>query len=183
MEIKNKREDLFTASVPPEIVDASVVVKKTDYATASKAGVVKIGDNINVASGKISVPAASDTTAGVVKAGTNLSVDEDGFLNAAAGGITVDKLWSGSTSATYTSIKNDLLHTISDYRIITVCTESVSGTEPSYFAVLQEIGESGLVYAFKNLAKEVDLAISTSDVQIRNTGSGSLAGVTLYGIK
>lgn len=92
-EILNRREQIKAAAIPPEIADASALVTKTDYATASKAGVVKVGNNINVASGKISVPAASDETAGVVKVGTGLSVDEDGFLNASASsGFTMTKL-------------------------------------------------------------------------------------------
>lgn len=92
-EILNRREQIKAAAIPPEIPDASDLVSKTDYATASKAGVVKVGTNINVASGKISVPAASDETAGVVKVGTGLSVDEDGFLNASgSSGFTMTKL-------------------------------------------------------------------------------------------
>lgn len=95
-EIINRREEIHAASLPPEIADASTLVTKTDYATASKAGVVKVGTNINVASGKISVPAASDETAGVVKIGTGLAVDEDGFLNASATGSVCDKLFDGN---------------------------------------------------------------------------------------
>lgn len=122
MEILNRRENLFTAAVPPEIVDASAVVKKTDYATASKAGVVKIGNNIDVSSGKISVPAASDTTAGVVKVGNNLSVDEDGFLNATGGGggFDVDTIYDGDGSNIVFTFPEG--KSISDYHFLVLAT-------------------------------------------------------------
>ena len=98
-EILNRREQIVANKLPPEIPDVDTLVTKTDYATASKAGVVKIGNNISVSSGKISVPAASDETAGVVKIGTGLAIDESGALNVtAAGGITYEELFSGSIS-------------------------------------------------------------------------------------
>ena len=128
MEILNRREQIKAAAIPPEIMDASVVVKKTDYATASKAGVVKIGNNIDVSSGKISVPAASDETAGVVKIGENLSVDENGFLNAAGGGgITPVALYEGNGSnLAYTFPEGK---TIGDYNFIVVlCSGDCHGT-------------------------------------------------------
>lgn len=99
-EILNRREQIIANKLPPEIPDPDTLVSKTDYATASKAGVVKIGNNINVSSGKISVPAASDETAGVVKIGENLSVDENGFLNAAGGGgggSTIEEILDNSS--------------------------------------------------------------------------------------
>lgn len=50
-------------------------VKNTDYATATKAGLTKIGDNLKVdATGKISVPVATSSTLGVTRPGTNMSV-------------------------------------------------------------------------------------------------------------
>jgi hypothetical protein len=114
-EILNRREQIKAAAIPPEIADASTLVTKTDYATASKAGVVKVGANISVASGKISVADASDEVAGVVKVGSGLEVDESGFLNATAAGAICDKLFDGNVvqggstprelSAAYTGYK------------------------------------------------------------------------------
>ena len=87
-------------------------VLKTEFATKAGYGIVKIGDNINVNGGtisvpeatgsdfgvvkvgdnieideqkKITVPAATDEKAGVIKVGDNLEMDEYGFLNAKAG--------------------------------------------------------------------------------------------------
>lgn len=95
-EILNRREQI-SGTLLPVIPSSSDYVSPTDYATASKAGVVKVGNNINVSSGKISVPAASDEVAGVVKVGANLSVDENGALNA-AGGAGCDKLFDGNVT-------------------------------------------------------------------------------------
>lgn len=55
MEILNRREQLKATSIPPEIVNPSTLVTTSDKATKSKAGIVKIGDGINVSNGVISV--------------------------------------------------------------------------------------------------------------------------------
>lgn len=96
--ILNRREKLRASALPPEIPDGSTLVKKTDKASASKLGLVKIGDNVNISSaGAISVPVGSDETAGVYKVGSGLSVDENGVLSAtASGGMpTFTTLFSG----------------------------------------------------------------------------------------
>lgn len=127
-EILNRREQIIANKLPPEIPDADSLVSKTDYATASKAGVVKVGNNINVSSGKISVPAASDETAGVVKIGNNLSIDENGFLNAAGGGgVTPVALYEGNGSnLAYTFPEGK---SMSDYNFIVVlCSGDCHGT-------------------------------------------------------
>lgn len=176
MEIKNKREDLFTAEVPPEILKAADVITKTDYATASKTGVVKIGNNINVASGKISVSDASTEAAGVVKIGSNLSVDEDGFLNAVAGGITVDLLWSGTTSASYADISADLpAATLKSYKLLL----GVEGTNGGQIAA---VSQNDATYYF-SMTKTIDLDVASDVVKIKNEGTGSLSPVVIYGLK
>ena len=60
-------------------------VKNTDYATGSDGGVVKIGNNIEMTAGKISVPIATESKVGVVKVGENIEVAEDGTISAKAG--------------------------------------------------------------------------------------------------
>lgn len=175
-EILNRREQIIANKLPPEIPDVDTLVTKTDYATASKAGVVKIGNNISVSSGKISVPAASDETAGVVKIGANLSIDESGALNADAGGITLDALWSGTTSASYTDISATLsAETLKSYKLLL----GVEGTKGGGIAV---VSSSDGTYYFA-LTKTIDLDVANSVVQIKNEGTGSLANVAIYGIK
>ena len=124
-EILNRREQIKAAAIPPEIADASTLVTKTDYATASKAGVVKVGNNISVASGKISVPDASDEVAGVVKVGIGLEVDaETGALNVTGGGgggFSVDKIYDGDGSnITFTFPTGK---TIADYNFIVLAVD------------------------------------------------------------
>lgn len=61
MEILNRREQIKAAAVPPEIANPSTLVTTSDKATKSKAGIVKIGNGINVSNGVISVPETSFT--------------------------------------------------------------------------------------------------------------------------
>ena len=56
-------------------------------ASESTAGIVKVGENISVDNGTISVPLANTATFGVVKAGDNITI-ADGVISAAA--VTVD---------------------------------------------------------------------------------------------
>ena len=180
-EIINRREEIHTASLPPEIADASTLVKKTDYATASKAGVVKIGNNIDVSSGKISVPTASDEVAGVVKIGANLSVDENGALNAGAGGITVDELWSGNITNEYLDITSALAHPITDYKFLCVSLNTGSNVFPSQFLYVPNMStatnNSNYIYFGTN---NCNLRLGDGTVSIQGSGYN---GIKLLGIK
>ena len=121
-QILNRREKLLASEIPPEIPDTSTLVKKTDKATASAFGVVKVGDNINVSSGKISVPIGSAATAGVYKVGNGLSV-ADGVLSATAtaSGITADVLYTApATPETMSQLEVTLTHDIADYKLVCV---------------------------------------------------------------
>ena len=95
-ELDKKQDELTTTnikgagSVSVAIADGVITVTGTDNdtkytlpnATTSVKGGVIVGDNINVASGKISVPAATSTTLGVVKQGTNITIADDGTISA-----------------------------------------------------------------------------------------------------
>lgn len=121
MIILNRREKLRAAALPPEILDGDTLVKKTDKASASKLGLVKIGDNVNISSGgEISVPVGSAETAGVYKVGENLSVDENGALSASAGsaGLTADVLYDGNLTSANSSTPIVLAHPVTDYKFI-----------------------------------------------------------------
>jgi len=140
-------------------------VGKNDKATKSAFGVVKVGHNISVSSGTISVPVATEETYGVVKTGGS--------------GVTIDELWNGTTTTTFTSILSSLTHPLNDYKAILVCEgTSVAGC----VAPLVPVGESGVRYGFRNLTKEIMIDVTTDDVKIKNSGTGTLNPV-LYGIK
>lgn len=141
-------------------LEISGFIKKTDYATASAAGVVKIGDNIDVDDGVISVT-----------------------FPPATGGVTVDTLWSGSVSTTASSIKDSLTHPISDYKMIMLYRiQGGSSCEGGVVIPVQTIGQNGVYYYFKNLAQEVLLIVTENDVTI-NSSSSTVSGVQLCGIK
>ena len=97
-----------------------------------------------------------------------------------SGGVTFDELWSGMTDTTYVSIASSLTHPLSDYKAILVC-EGTSNA--GCVAPLVPIGAGGTLYEFKNLTKVVSILYTTDDVKIRNSGSGGLNPVVLYGIK
>lgn len=146
----------------------------SDKATKSKFGIVKVGDNINVASGVISVPVATEETAGVVSLGS-------------VGGFKIEQIWQGTTSTTLTSILSELAHPISDYKAILCYAVSKSGDvviggEGGTIIPVLTVGD-GVSYTFKNLSKEITISVTSEDVKIRNAGSGSLSGVTICGLK
>lgn len=58
-------------------------------ASASTKGIVKIGDNISVASGVISVPIATTSKLGVVKIGSGLTIDASGTLTVPVASTTI----------------------------------------------------------------------------------------------
>lgn len=74
-------------------------ITTTDYATTSKAGIVKVGSNLtmNGTSHKLDVPIAAADTLGVVKVGSGLSI-ADGVLSASSGGLTATELFKGSSN-------------------------------------------------------------------------------------
>lgn len=181
-EILNRREQIKSAAIPPEIADASTLVTKTDYATASKAGVVKVGNNISVASGKISVPDASDEVAGVVKVGTGLEVDEDGALNVTAGGgMIVDVLYEGNiTQGSSTPIQ--LAHNYTDYTFLYAVKstqyEAQAGTMlyvPSIATGANNVNALGVI-TFRVDGENFDQITTPS-------GSGTVSGVKILGLK
>ncbi len=70
-----------TAAAEIDITDNDTKYTLPDATKTTKGGVI-VGDNINVASGKISVPTATSTTLGVVKQGTNITIAADGTISA-----------------------------------------------------------------------------------------------------
>ena len=100
-------------------------ITTTDYATTSKAGIVKVGSNLtmNGTSHKLDVPIAASDTLGVVKVGSGLSI-ADGVLSASSSGsgITADKILTGPYG--YANTKRSFTFpsgkTISDYKFLII---------------------------------------------------------------
>lgn len=145
--IVNRRENLRVNALPPEIPDTTNFVTKTDKASASKLGLVKIGDNVNVTSGGvISVPDASSEAKGVIKLGTGLSVNAETGAVDAEGGMTWTKIYDGTTEQGGTM-------------------DFVQGTDAfaHKFMIIESLSGDGAGYAFVGL--EV-LPANTSSIRV-----------------
>ncbi len=142
-------------------------VGKNDKATKSKFGVVKVGDNISVSSGTISVPVATADAYGVVKAG--------------ASGITVDELWTGNVTNEYLDITNALAHPITDYKFLAISFNSGSNVMPGQLLYVPNMSTSTnnsnyLYYGSANC----NIRLGEGSVSIQGSAQN---GLKLIGIK
>lgn len=144
-------------------------VGKNDKATKTKFGVVKVGDNISVSSGTISVPVATSDTYGVVKGGAGLTIE-----SIFTGSVTKGSATANTFTAPYT-----------DYKILVFTT--VSG-------VNTECGNPMIVASFSNETNNANATGHTGVTALRfdsedatkfytPIGTGNVPGVTIYGIK
>lgn len=78
-------------------IDANGVLSATDttyeYATASVAGLIKVGANLSISEGVLSAvntsyDYASASVAGIVKIGSHVSIDQNGYLSASFNNVT-----------------------------------------------------------------------------------------------
>ena len=140
-------------------LEGSGFIKNTDYASASKAGVVKIGAGIDVS--------------------------ENGTISAnipTSSGITCDELFTGTiTKGTAFTI----LHPYTDYVFLQI--HIVSGSEGSYDSIVSVPGlatgsnnVNSIVIANTQNALRVDPENPTS---LLLTGSGSITNAKVYGYK
>lgn len=74
--------------VHPSVVDIAGKIKAAALpiikCSKSAFGSCKVGNNISVSSGVISVPVATTEALGVIKVGTGLTIDENGVLSVSA---------------------------------------------------------------------------------------------------
>ena len=138
-------------------LESSGFIKNTDYATASEAGVVKIGDNIDV------------TEAGVIS-----------VTFPAAGGFTVDEIWSGSVTNSATDISSAMTHPYTDYKMLYFMVGSPNAIAGSLIPV------AGMV---SGAAVNNNIAIGSTAVIVKlNEGflisaASTVSGVKIYGLK
>lgn len=132
-------------------------IKNTDYASATAAGVVKIGDNIDVDDGVISVTFP------------------------AAGGFTVDVLWTGNVISDYKNITAELAHPITDYKFLLVSYKSGVNVSPGqllYVANMSsDTNNSNYLHFGSN---NINIRLGAGTVSI---GGGNYNGMILLGIK
>lgn len=145
-------------------------VSTSDKATKSKFGIVKVGDNLSVSSGTISVPVATEETYGVVKAGS--------------GGITVDLLFSGNL-VNGASTVHELAHPYTDYKALILCYGSGVNMNSGDILVCDAIQTGNLNSNNVNCGSLSALRFDSEDATkftIPN-GTGTVVGVRIYGIK
>lgn len=144
-------------------------VGKGDKASKSAFGVVKIGDNISVSSGKISVPEATEETFGVVKKGS--------------GGCVVDVLWSGNLTSDFVDITASLSHPLTDYKFLTCSRVNGPNVEPCNLLHVADMSDGtnnqNTMYMGTNTPATIRLGEGT--VSIKSTST--ITGVKLIGIK
>lgn len=135
-------------------------IKTTDYATATAAGIVKVGSNIDVTSdGTISVTFP------------------------ASGGMTVDAIWSGSLTNEFVDITASLTHPVSDYKFLAINRingVNVSASEMLYVPLMSTGASNQNVINYDNNSP-VTIRLGDGTVSIK--GSATTPGITLIGIK
>lgn len=103
-------------------------VSTSDKASKSAFGIVKVGDNISVSSGKISVPVATAETYGVVLASSG------------GGGVELTEVWNGTGTVGYTFPEGK---TIDDYTFLVIVggdSDVVRMTEIVPIAIIPDSG-------------------------------------------
>lgn len=144
-------------------------VGKNDKATKSAFGVVKIGDNISVSSGKISVPVATEDTYGVVKAGS--------------GGCVVDVLWSGNLTSDFVDITASLSHPLTDYKFLFCSRVNGVNVEPCNLLYVADMSDGTNNQNTMYMGTNTPATIRLGDGTVSIKSSSTVTGVKLIGIK
>lgn len=165
-------------------------VKKSEKASTTAFGIMKVGSNLTASSGKVSVPVASDTTAGVVKVGSGLSI-ADGVLSASASGgmsATLLKEGSGSLSDNYTEVTLD--DDYDKYYMLIVCVgnNGKNSTGNAYFFVpwlslgaLQDNTSNASAWTVSLRAVVVNSEVVKNKINVKTNTTAQVWSI--YGIK
>lgn len=167
-----------------EEVDGKIV--SVENATKSKAGIVKIGNNLDINNGVLSAPLAKANTAGMVKVGDGLEIDNNGVLKAVvqevptaskevAGivqigdGLDVDEnglisVDASTASETYRQDINPPKVSWTDYYVNNISgSDSGDGSASSPFKYLQSAIGAGRAAGIKKLRVKFQEIASTGD--------------------
>ena len=134
-------------------LEDSGFIKNTDYATASAAGVVKIGDNIDVDDGVISVTFPTVT-----------------------GGITVDELWTGNVTNEYLDITSALTHPITDYKFLAISQSDGTNVLSGQLLYVPNMSRN------QNNSNYMDYGTAHCNIRL-GEGTVSIQGATQNGLK
>ena len=147
-------------------------ISTSDKATKSKFGIVKVGDNISVSSGTISVPIATEDTYGVVKAG-------------GSGGLGADILYTQPETPVAVTSGITLSELLTDYDLIYIIMDSDDNTVNP---IMTMVGKSpfitfGVAYGGQWSKFEFVQNSSTKVLSINIGGNGHLRWKSVIGIK
>ena len=139
-------------------LESSGFIKNTDYASASAAGVIKVGSGLNISG------------TGVLSA------------TAQAAGLTVDVLWTGNVTNEYLDITSALAHPITDYKFLAISFNSGSNVQPGQLLYVDNMSTATnnsnyLYYGSANC----NLRLGDGTVSIQ--GGSTQNGLKLLGIK
>lgn len=142
-------------------------VSTSDKASKSAFGIVKVGDNISVSSGKISVPVATEDTYGVVKAGGS--------------GFTVDEIWTGNVTSDYKNITSELVHPITEYKFLVVSRSDGYNVQPGQLLYVPNMasGTNNSNYLYYG-SNNINIRLGDGSVSI---GGTVVTNIKLLGIK
>lgn len=163
--------------------DMTAYIKKTDYATGSQYGLVRIGTNISVSNGVISLPYASASSYGVMRAGSGLSASNGVIsVQGGSGGGGVESI-NGQTGAITLHLGVTTLPEAPDIHAIYLYSkDSYGNTQDASEAAmigLEGAGESSKATSCLTVGGSLDgdtLNIQTSDGRniLSYNGSGAI---------
>lgn len=163
--------------------DMTAYVKKTDYASGSQYGLVRIGSNISVSNGVISLPYASASSYGVMRAGSGLSASGGVIsVQGGSGGGGVESI-NGQTGAVTLHLGVTTLPDNPDIHAIYLYSKDSYGNmldaSESYMIGLEGAGVSSKATSCLTVGGSLDgdtLNIQTSDGQniLSYNGSGAI---------
>ena len=132
-------------------------IKSTDYASASAAGVVKVGEGLNI------------TDAGVLSA------------SGGSAGLTVDTIWIGQVTSDYKNITEALTHPITDYKFLLINYKSGVNVTPGQLLYVANMADAALSSNYLYFGgNNVNIRLNEGTVSI---GGGAYNEVSLLGIK
>lgn len=143
-------------------------VSTSDKASKSKFGIVKVGDNLSVSSGTISVPVATEETYGVVKAGGSSS--------------GIDEIYTGDGSGTlnftFPSGKD-----INSYKYLVLCCKTTGSTTASGIVAASLIASEGFTWCacWYNSSNFANYKLTPTGM-VADSNSGGMVIRKVYGV-
>ena len=194
-EVVNRRENLLSGSIPPEIPDVSGFLTATDYATDTTGGVIKVDSTyaLELTSGgklkgkEIASDNYSEANSGALISKATLDNVLAGY---STGGVTVDVLFFGAITKGGT--EHTFQHPYTDYKLLsfgtfnsTTQTYTAGGVMPVRSILTGTNNLNYILYASASSANVLGLRFNSEDATkfTAPSGSGTVADMVIFGIK